>query len=92
MSVKAVKTNAHDGHDNRIKRSAGDWVFEIALYIFFGLFTLLCIFPFYYLFINTISNNDAVTSGLVNFYPIGIHFNNYIALKDVNDLLPSVFV
>ncbi|MBQ2953279.1 MAG: carbohydrate ABC transporter permease [Clostridia bacterium] len=75
-----------------ITRSVGDIVFDTLLYIFFTLFTLLCVFPFYYLFINTISNNDAVTSGLVNFYPIGLHFNNYIALKDVADLLSSVIV
>ncbi len=92
MTAKSAAVNVHDKHENQIKRTAGDWVFEIFLYVFFGIFTLLCIFPFYYLFINTISNNDAVTSGLVNFYPIGVHFNNYIALKDVNDLLPSVLV
>lgn len=77
---------------SHITRSAGDIVFDTFLYIFFGLFTLLCVFPFYYLFINTISNNDAVTSGMVNFYPIGLHFKNYIALKDVADLGSSVVV
>lgn len=77
---------------SHITRKPGDIVFDIFLYIFFGLFTLLCVFPFYYLFINTISNNDAVTSGMVNFYPIGLHVKNYIALKDVADLGSSVVV
>ncbi len=54
--------------------------------MFFILFTLTCIFPFYYLFINTISDNDLVKRGLINFYPKGLNFNNYIALKGVNDL------
>ena len=40
---------------NRIARTPGDIIFETCLYIFFGLFTLLCVFPFYYLFINTTS-------------------------------------
>ena len=83
---------AHDGHNNKIRRSAGDIVFDVFLYILFGVFTLLCVFPFYYLFINTISSNDAVTSGLVNFWPIGIHFQNYIALRDVADLGSSILV
>ena len=83
---KKVQNKSH------ITRSVGDIVFDVILYIFFGLFTLLCVFPFYYLFINTISNNDAVTSGLVNFYPIGLHVKNYIALKDVADLGSSVIV
>ena len=60
--------------------------------MFFTLFTLLCIFPFYYLFINTISANDLVSSGLINFYPRGIHLGNYIALKDVSDLGSSAIV
>ncbi len=77
---------------NQIARKPGDIIFDTCLYIFFGLFTLLCVFPFYYLFINTISNNDAVTGGMVNFYPIGFHVNNYIALKDVADLGSSVVV
>lgn len=83
---KKIRNKSH------IARTAGDVVFDSFLYIFFGLFTLLCVFPFYYLFINTISNNDQVTSGLVNFYPIGLHFRNYIALKDVADLGSSVIV
>ncbi len=83
---------AHDGHNNKIRRSAGDIIFDVFLYILFGIFTLLCVFPFYYLFINTISSNDAVTSGLVNFWPIGVHFQNYIALRDVADLGSSVVV
>ena len=77
---------------NHIARTPGDIIFETSLYIFFGLFTLLCVFPFYYLFINTISANDAVVSGKVNFFPVGVHFQNYIALKDVADLGSSVLV
>ncbi|MBR6185451.1 MAG: carbohydrate ABC transporter permease [Clostridia bacterium] len=85
-----------------MKRSAGDWVFDIAVIIFFFLFTFVCIFPFYYLLINTISDNDLVTSGRVNFYPmlkdaagkgvLGAQFNNYLALQNVQDLGSSVLV
>ncbi len=77
---------------NHIARTKGDIIFETCLYIFFGLFTLLCVFPFYYLFINTISANDAVVSGKVNFFPIGVHLQNYISLKDVADLGSSIVV
>ena len=54
--------------------------------IFFAIFTLACIFPFYYIFINTISNNDLVRKGAINFIPQGIHFKNYMALTSVNDV------
>ena len=85
-----------------IRRSAGDRVFDTALIIVFSLFTLVCIFPFYYLLINTISDNDLVTSGLVNFFPMvkngegtavfGAQIGNYLALKNVQDLGNSVIV
>ena len=83
---------AKKNHHPFEERSTGDSIFDVLLIVFFTLFTLLCIFPFYYLFINTISANDLVSSGLVNFYPRGIHFGNYIALKDVSDLGSSAIV
>ena len=70
----------------------GDVVFNIFNYIFFSAFTLTCIFPFYYLFINTISDNDLVIKGLINFIPRGIHFGNYAALLNVSDLMSSFIV
>ena len=85
-----------------IKRSAGDWVFDIAVVVLFSVFTLICIFPFYYLLINTISDNDLVTSGRVNFFPMlknaagqavfGVQIDNYTALRNVQDLGSSVLV
>ncbi len=69
--------------------SAGDIVFSIINYTVFAAFTLICIFPFYYLFINTISDNELVRKGLINFVPKGIHFENYIRMLQVNDLFAS---
>ena len=74
------------------RQSAGDMIFRILNDAFFILFTLICIFPFYYLLINTISDNELVRIGAVNWYPRGIHFNNYIALLRVNDLATSALV
>lgn len=68
------------------KKTAGDIVFDIFNYAFFGIFTLLCFLPFYYLFINTISDNDKVTRGLVLWYPIGIHFENYLEVLKLRGL------
>ena len=85
-----------------IKRTTGDWIFDIAVIIFFCIFTFICIFPFYYLLINTISDNDLVTSGRVNFFPMlknaegnpvfGVQISNYVALRNVQDLGSSVLV
>ena len=75
-----------------VRRSPADVAIDTAIIVVFSIFTFICIFPFYYLFINTISSNDLVTSGLINFFPRGIHFNNYLALRNVADLGSSVLV
>ena len=42
------------------KKTVWDVLFEIAIYAFFTFFTLLCIFPFYYIFISSISSNALI--------------------------------
>lgn len=79
-------------HKSSIKATPGDIVFNIINYLIFGLFTLACIFPFYYLFINTISDNDLVIKGLINFIPRGLNLDNYKALLNVSDLSNAFIV
>ena len=43
--------------------SFGERVFLFFLYVFFLLFTLICVYPFYYLIINSISANDVSARG-----------------------------
>lgn len=79
-------------HKRKYKLSPGDILFEVLNYLVFTLFTIACIFPFYYLFINTISNNDMVLKGTINFIPRGIHLGNYLALLNVGDLSTAFIV
>ncbi len=79
-------------HKRKYKLKPGDIVFYILNYTFYILFTLSCIFPFYYIFINTISDNDLVKKGAINFIPHGINISNYLALTNVNDLGTSLIV
>ena len=67
-------------------------LFNLINYLVFILFTIACIFPFYYLFINTISDNDLVVKGVINFIPRGLHLDNYISLLNVSDLSNAFLV
>jgi len=67
-------------------------MFTIFSGLFFVLFTIMCIFPIYYLFINTISDNRLVLSGQINLFPRGIHFDNYMALFNVRDLFDAAVI
>ncbi len=76
-------------HKRKYKLTPGDIIFNILNYGFFGIFTLSCIFPFYYIFINTISSRSAVARGDVLFYPIGVTLKNYLDILKVDDVFQA---
>ncbi len=73
-------------HKKIYRTTPGDVIFNICNYAFSTIFSLTCIFPFYYLFINTISNNDLVKKGQINFIPKGLTLENYKRMLEVGDL------
>lgn len=68
------------------KLSTGDKAFSIVNYLVFIIITLICVYPFYYMIINTISANDLSANGLINFLPKQIHFDNYKQVLSLNGL------
>lgn len=92
MEATETKKKKYKPKKRQYRLKPGDYVFNIINYTVFFIFTLICIFPFYYLFINTISNNDLVRIGAIKFFPQGIHFKNYLALKNVSALGTSILV
>lgn len=76
------------GKARRQKTTAAD----VFLYILFGAFAFLCTFPFYYIFIITISNNDLVNRGMISLVPRGIHFGNYVEVMKLKGLGQAAFM
>jgi putative aldouronate transport system permease protein len=76
----------------KFKTSTTDTIFKILNYTFFISFTLICFIPFYYLFINTISDNELTKRGLITFIPKGIHFINYLEVIKLRGLLQAGFI
>ncbi len=73
-------------HKPHVKLTGADIVFYVFDYLVFGVFAIICFFPFYYLFINTVSDSEMVARGAVNFYPIGFtlkHYKDMLALGDL---------
>ncbi|MGN0642371.1 MAG: carbohydrate ABC transporter permease [Huintestinicola sp.] len=91
-AAKKAEEKYFKEHTTHIKLTPGDIIFNILNYTFFGLFTLACFFPFYYIFINTISSNDLVRKGVITFYPQQLTIQNYISMSNVNDLWSSFVV
>ena len=78
--------------EKKRKKSLSDIVFDLLNYTFFFLFTLICIYPFYYLIINTISANDLSANGFINFIPKGIHFDNYRNVIKIRGLGTALWI
>ncbi len=78
--------------EKKKKPEGADLVFNILNYSFFIAFTLICIYPFYYLIINTLSANDLSANGMINFLPKKIHFNNYINVIKIRGLGTALWV
>ena len=76
----------------RDKKTLKDYLFDAFLYLFFTLFTLLCVFPFYYIFINSISGNSLVDKHAIFFYPRQIHFTNYVSVFKISTLPRAAFI
>lgn len=74
------------------KLGIGDVIFNILNYSFFAIFALICIFPFYYILINSLSNNELVSQGRIMFLPNGIHFNNYVQVLKIKGLWSAVYI
>ncbi len=71
---------------HKSRRSVSSRIFDVCNYLFFGLFTLLCVYPFYYILINTVSDNTLTARGLVLFYPQGVHLSNYAQVMKIQGL------
>jgi putative aldouronate transport system permease protein len=76
----------------KMKKSIGDITFDVLNYSFFALFALLCVYPFYYIFINTISDNRLVSAGLIRIVPKGIHFRNYTDILKISAIPHAAFI
>ncbi|MCL1989188.1 MAG: carbohydrate ABC transporter permease [Firmicutes bacterium] len=57
-----------------------DRIFMGFVYVFFVLFTLACVYPFWYLLINSISANNLSALRQINLFPREIHLQNYIEI------------
>lgn len=90
--ISDKKMNKIANRRHKYKLTKGDVTFNILNYVLFAAFTLICAFPFYYLLINTISDNELVRTGQIMWLPKGIHLRNYISLLNVNNLGTSVMV
>ena len=77
---------------SHIQRSFSDKMIDVITYIVYAFFAFVCVFPFYYLIINSISANNLSERGKVIFWPQEIHFTNYKNLSTIPGLTDAAVV
>ena len=71
------------------KKTAEDYIISISTYIIYTFFAFVCVYPFYYILINSVSANDLSERGKVLFYPLKFHLTNYKQVMKINGLVTS---
>jgi putative aldouronate transport system permease protein len=87
-----IETVMNRRPNNKIRYTSGDVVFNIFNFLIFGVFTLICIYPFYYILINSISDNHQSALGNVIFFPLNIHFDNHIQVMKLKGIGHAAFI
>lgn len=75
-----------------MRRTRGEKIYNVFNILFFVVFAFICVYPFYYLIINSISDNAASAAGQVNWWPDGFHLENYKQVFALDGLSAAAFI
>ncbi|MEF9879686.1 MAG: carbohydrate ABC transporter permease [Clostridia bacterium] len=64
-------------HSTKLRKSRGDRIFDVLLYTFAALGTLIALYPMYFILIASISDPNQVAAGNIVWRPIGLTFKGY---------------
>ena len=66
-----------------------DHIINISTYVIYTIFAFVCVYPFYYILINSVSANDLSERGKVLIVPLKFHLSNYKQVMKINGLLTA---
>jgi ABC-type glycerol-3-phosphate transport system permease component len=75
---------------NRTK--SNDLIFNAVLYLVFTIILFVCLYPFYYIFLISVSNTELTSRQIVTFYPLGFTLKNYVEVFQIKGLYRSFFI
>lgn len=75
-----------------LKHGLGEHVFQTINNFVFVLFTILCVYPFYYLFIISLSNPQEAAKGTIVLLPVGFTLNNYQKIFELKGIAGAFFI
>lgn len=90
--IRNRKARPDQSARRHIRMTAEDKVYNVVFTLVFALVALICVYPFYYLIICTISDQQAVNLNQVFLLPTGINFQNYMEIFQVEGLAQAAFI
>lgn len=75
-----------------MRRTKGEKIYTFVNVALLSIFALICTYPFYYLIINSLSNNKAAAAGEVNWWIQGLHWDNYKTVLGLDGLATSAWI
>lgn len=75
-----------------MKTTAGYKIYQVILFTLFILFSLICVYPFYYLIIYSLSSPADAMKYNVVLLPVGFTFSNYIEILKLPNIYHSLFI
>lgn len=71
------------------KKTVEDYLITWITYIIYTFFAFVCVYPFYYILINSVSANDLSERGKVLLVPLKFHLSNYKQVMKINGLVTA---
>ena len=75
-----------------MRRTTGEKIYNVVNVVILTLFALICAYPFYFLIINSLSDNQAAAAGEVTWRVIGWHWDNYKTVLGLDGLGQAAWI
>ncbi|HMR50040.1 MAG TPA: carbohydrate ABC transporter permease [Arachnia sp.] len=72
--------------------TAGEKVFNVFNVVLMLLMAFVCFYPFWYIFVNTISDNTLSAAGDILFVPRGLHIQNYVTIFKIPGIAHAAWI
>jgi len=73
------------------RKNLGEYIFDIFKIVFLSVFVFLCVYPFYYVIIYSLSDPQ-IADGRVWFWPVGFTFDTYKQMLAKGNIPQAVFI
>lgn len=76
----------------KIKLGKSELIFQVVAYVIFTLIAFMCVYPFYYILVYSLSDPSEVAQKGMLILPVGFTFRNYTSILSLKNIYIALFV